>query len=262
MPQIRLGLQGYGGTGKTWAALTFPNPIVANLDRGLGAHTGRSDVIEIPFYNEAYCNSIYPNFKPTNLKDLLMIWLDKHGKKLNPEQTLVWDGNTAMQNAYHKWYTVNKVVTQNGKIDDFGEWRLKMQYYGEMLELFRVLSCHVVFISHESEKKEKDGTYRGKVKPLLTGDFDFIGYCTDWFRSHTCVKPDITKLDAAKLASWGMAQKDFQTWSDSIPGKMLYYWQTVSDDICDTKSSSLVNCPDYIPASFQYFQKYMKHIKK
>ena len=43
-PQIRLGLQGYSGTGKTWAALTFPNPIVLNLDRGLGAHTGRSDV--------------------------------------------------------------------------------------------------------------------------------------------------------------------------------------------------------------------------
>ena len=59
-PQIRLGIQGPPGSGKTWAALTFPNPVIINLDRGLGAHAGRSDVIDVPFYSGSFVDKIIP----------------------------------------------------------------------------------------------------------------------------------------------------------------------------------------------------------
>src|ERR1017187_902817 len=81
--QIRLGVQGYPGSGKTFAALTFPNPIVLNLDRGLGAHQGRSDVIEIPFYQKAFSGG-----KET-CKDKLVEWLEREGPKLTDQQTLI-----------------------------------------------------------------------------------------------------------------------------------------------------------------------------
>jgi hypothetical protein len=169
-----------------------------------------------------------------------------------------------MQNAYHKWYSMNKVVTKNGSVDDFAEWRLKTHYYGEMMELIKTLPCHVVFLAHEADKKEKDGSYRGKIKPLLTGQFgdELLTHFTDWFRAHSCTKPDLTKVDAAKLAQWSMTSKEFQEMCNTFPRNTMYFWQTSSDDICDTKCSSLVQYPEYIPASFQYFQKYMKHIKK
>ncbi len=218
-PQMRLGIQGYGGTGKTWTALTFPNPIVANLDRGLGAHTGRADVIEIPFYNDAYCRSIMPNYNTGKLKDLLQIWLSKEGKKLSPEQTLVWDGNTSMQNAYHRWYNDNRVFTSSGKEDDFAQWRLKTQFYADIVEQLKFLPCHVVYIAHEAEKKEKDGSYRGKIRPLLTGQFadELLNHFTSWFRQHASEKPSDLELRYTSPSDISVKLRD-------VEGEWPTYW--------------------------------------
>lgn len=261
-PQIRLGIQGYPGTGKTWSALTFPNPIVVNLDRGLGAHSGREDVIEVPFWDTDFCKSEMQNYTPSKLKDLLLIWLHKNGGKLTSEQTLVWDGGTTTQNAYHVWYADNRVITSSGKEDDFGSWRLKLQFFSDLCEMLKRLKCNVVYISHEVEKKEKDGTYRGKVRPLLTGGFDseIGGYFTDWFRQIATSKPtDYSTYDAAKLSKWGMTLDEFKAFVSSYPRDTVYYWRTSSDDECDCKASSLVNYPSMIPANYQHFQKWMKH---
>lgn len=262
LPQIRLGIQGYGGTGKTWSALTFPNPIVINLDRGLGAHTGREDVIEVPFHNTAFCNTVISNYNPGKLKDALLLWLHKEGKKLEPTQTLVVDGGTSIQNCYHAWYADNKVYATSGKEDDFAQWRLKAQFYADLMEQFKKLPCHVVYISHEAEKKEKDGSYRGKIRPLLTGQFadELMTHFTSWFRQMAATKPtDFTKYDAAKLASWGMSIEEFKTFVNSYPRDTVYYWRTSSDDECDCKCSDLVNFPSMIPAAYSHFQKWMKH---
>ena len=49
--QIRLGIQGAPGTGKTYAAVSFPNPIVLDLDNKLGAHKTRKDILVLPFHD-------------------------------------------------------------------------------------------------------------------------------------------------------------------------------------------------------------------
>lgn len=265
-PQIRLGLQGFPGTGKTWAALTFPNPIVINIDRGLGAHTGRSDVIEIPLWDKDYCKrtDVNPNHKDaTSLKDTIFLWLDRHGKKLTEHQTLVFDGGTGLQNAYHKYAEANPVVSAQGAYDKFAVWRLKLDYFGAICEMFKTLKCHIVYICHETEKKDVGGEYSGKLRPLLTGQFvdQLSSHFTDWFRCLTTDKVLEDKLDDKKLAMWGLSKKEFLDMQDTFPRNTVYYWQTEGDSLCDCKSSSLVNFPHYIPANYQSFSKYMKKAK-
>lgn len=263
-PQIRLGIQGYPGSGKTYAALTFPDPIVLNLDRGLGAHQGRSDVIEIPFYDIKFSGGL------DRLKDSLVVWLTTEGMKLTPQQTLVFDGCSSLENAYHKWFETNKnsFLTKAGKVDDFAEWQVKKKYFGELHEIFKTLRCDFIFISHESERADKPstvgqpGAYTGKIRPLLTGAYgDIIGRdYTDWFRQHSASKPtDYANLTKESLAKWGMnTWQEFKAMCDTFERNTIYFWQTESDDKFDGKASSLVNFPTFIPANWNNFRKYMR----
>ena len=262
-PQIRLGLQGYGGTGKTWAALTFPNPIVLNLDRGLGAHVGRSDIIEIPFYKPEFCGTL------NQLKDKLMVWLNKEARKLQPNQTLVFDGCTSLQNCYHLWFADNQssFLTKSNKVDDFAEYQVKKKYFAEIFELFKVLRCHVVFIAHEAAQRDKSttpgqpGEYTGKIRPLLSGQFndELLSHMTDWFRQHATDKPDLTQeIKQTTLNAFGMTSNEFKEFCNSLPRTTLYYWELDSNNIFDGKCSSLVNFPKYMPANYSSFMKYAR----
>jgi len=268
IPQIRLLVQGYPGTGKTWAALTFPNPVVLNLDRGLGAHTGRKDVIEVPFYDDAFVRSWSKDmsYKSSGLKDALIKWLEQEATKLTAEQTLVIDGNTGIQNAYHKWFQVNQArfLTKTGQVNDFAEWTVKKQYYGEIMEIFKTLKCHVVYICHEVDLKDKNGitgpTYSGKIRPLLTGAFgdELASHFTDCFRAHSASVPvDAPKSDVV-AKDWNMSVSDYTKWLSSFRQGTMYYWQTMSDNVFDAKASSLVNFPRYIPADFRSFETYRR----
>lgn len=266
IPQIRLGLQGFGGTGKTWAALTFPNPIVANLDRGLGAHIGREDVIEIPFYDTTYIKqNIDPNYSGGSKKDVLLKWLETNGPKLKPHQTLIWDGNTSTQNSYHVWYEANKhkFLTRDGKINEFAEWAEKTKFYSIFFDILKTLPCHVVLICHEVDKKEKTGSYVGKVRPLLTGQMgdELMTHFTDWFRQHVSSKPkDFNALTEDQLRMWKLNKDEFKAMCDTFKGESLYYWQSESDDIFDAKASSLVNAPRFMAANYSSYERFRRKL--
>ena len=270
VPQVRLLIQGFPGTGKTWGGLTFPNPVVCNLDRGLGAHFGRADVIEVPLYDAKFVRESMkkPSYNPADLKDILLKWLETEAIKLTDTQTLVVDGNTGIQNAYHKWYENNKALffTQSGQENSFKEWTVKKTYYGEVMEIFKTLKCHVVFICHEVDQKDKNGpqgpSYSGKIRPLLTGAFgDELGsHFTDVFRAHATDRPsDFSTLKADDIKkNWNMTIPEYQKWCMSFPRNTVYYWQTESDNIFDAKASSLVGHPRYVPATFESFSKYRR----
>lgn len=258
--QIRLGIQGYSGTGKTFAALTFPNPVVVNFDRGLGAHTGRSDVIEVPIYEAEFCKKIFPSFKEADLKDVALRWLTTEGMRLEPDQTLVWDGGTGTQNAYHKWYSANPVISmKSGKEDDFAEWRLKLIFMGDLMETFKKLKCHVVYISHETDKKEKNGEYLGRIRPLISGQFgdQLSSHFTDWFRQLVFDKPKKPEdVKDVTLREWGFKTiTEYMNMCNTFPGNIIYAWQTEADTVCDgCKCSSLIGQPKYIPANYTSFK--------
>lgn len=263
LTQIRLGIQGYFGTGKTYGGMSFPNPVVANIDRGLGAHIGRKDIIELPLYNKDFCKKYYSS-EPDNIKEALLQWIQKEGVKLTSNQTLVIDGLTGIESAYHTdWKKHPMISSRSGKVDDFAEWGLKIVYFNELTDLLITLNCHVILICHESEKKDK-GTneYTGKIRPLMSGQFaDKIGgKFTDWFRQHAANKPkDFNTIDVDKIKKdWGMTPVEFKAVCDTFPRNTVYYWQTESDDTFDGKCSSLVNFPKYIPANYESFRKYMR----
>jgi len=257
--QIRLGVQGYGGVGKTYSALTFPNIIVADLDRGLGAHAGRKDVIQVPFFDEQWCKKFNPNHR--FIKDTFLLWMEKEGKKLEEDQTLLIDNITQLDEAYHKWYANNPVYTKQGKEDEFAEYRLKLDFFGDVTQRLISLRCNVIALSHEFEKVDKLNESTGKIRPLMSGQFanKLSSKFTDWFRQHASSKPKLEKVDDKVLKNWGMKNiQEFQAMLDTFPRDTIYYWQLDSDDIFDGKCSSLVNYPKYLPANYENFKRFMK----
>jgi len=261
--QVRLGIQGYPGTGKTWAALTFPNPIVLNLNKGIGAHVGRKDVIEVP----------REKFKtPTEVKDNVIEWLQQVGPKLTNEQTLIFDSVTDFEVYYHLWFNANKLqlaLGSGGKVNDFAEWNFKEKVFDELFNLFQGLACDVVMITHESDQPDKPApgqaaSYSGKIRPLFTGKVkDKICHTfTDWFRQGSCGLVPDDKITPELLSDWKMTKPEFQAMQKTFPDKTLYYWLTVGDDKFDGKASSLVSPPKYMPANFSSFQKYTRKINQ
>lgn len=253
--QIRLGIQGFSGTGKTYAATSFPNPLFLNLDRGLGAHTGRANIHEIPMWDDRFLSG-----KPK--KDVLLNWLNGEAKTLENDQTLVIDGSTGVQNAFEHWMSRNPQYTKQGKEDDFAKWRIKKEFFGELSEVLKTLRCHVVYLAHESEAKDKDGGYSGKLRPLLTGQFgdEIISHYTDWYRQHAAPKPvDYSIVKPESLVAWGCKTgQEFKTICDTVNAPSIYYWQTYSDERCDCKSSSLIGQPKFLMANYETFSKYMR----
>lgn len=268
VPQIRLGLQGYPKTGKTWGALTFPQPIVLNLDRGLGAHSGREEIIDVPFYNPSYVDTIVMRgaaILPPNRKDALVKWLSTEGQKLTTSQTLVLDGGTGLQNAYHAWYACNKVIGKGGRENEFAEWGLKMDFFTEIVDLLKQLKCDCIYICHEVPNRNSYGELNGMVRPLLTGQFgdELASHFTDWFRGHVVGKPktdDEIKRFTDKIAG-GKPElvKDMMASTDK-DCESIYLWQTSGDDIAKCGSSTLVKSPKFIVANFESFNKYRRKI--
>lgn len=264
--QIRLGLQGPFKSGKTWAALSFPNPIVVNFDRGLGAHTGRSDVYEVPFYNPQFVDGIVKRSgtqAPPNRKDALLKWLATEGMKLQVNQTLVVDGQTGIQNAFEAEYNVAPIMTKSGNIDDFAIWRMKVEYFGELCEMLKALHCNVVYLCHETPDRDTKGNLNGGVRPLLTGQFaDQLGsHFTDFFRQITFAKPRTSEQTAKLKDTLRIDDAILKEWMANSSNETLYVWQTTSDEIAKCGTSSMVNAPKYIVANYISFNKY-KRIKQ
>ena len=264
--QIRLGIQGFPGTGKDWSILGtpdrlqegFPNPIILNLDRGLGAHSKCSWIHEVP---------IYLLYKRQEQKDKLIEWLDREGSKLTSNQTLIIDSLSSLEQIYHMWFKDNEsqlAVSSSGNYNNFIEWNLKEKWFNEMHVMLKSFKCDIVLLCHESERPDKPttpgqpGLYTGKIRPVLSGKFGdlIVREYTDWFRQHCATKSPDPKEETLK--NFRMTKAEFITMSNTFIGDTVYYWQTKGNDLFDAKASSLVNPPTFIPATYQSFCKYMR----
>jgi len=264
--QIRLGIQGPPGEGKTYSATTFPNPVVLNIDKGLGAHVGRKDIIEIPFWNPAFVSQWATN-KPgeaPNRRDALKKWIASEGPKLVEEQTLVIDGVTGWETAFDTEERKYPVHSSSGEENKFIFWRNKLEYFQELFESLKFLKCHVIVISHEQVERNSKGDLTGKIKPIFTGQFGdkLVSHMTDHFRMICGDKKSEDKIDENTLRAWGFKTKiEYIEMQKSFIGNAIYGWQTEGDDLFSAKAGSLVNCPKYIPATFQSFLKYKRKIQ-
>jgi AAA domain len=254
-PQIRIGLQGYAGCGKTHSSLTFPNPIVANFDRNLGAYKDRTDVMEAPFWDGKFCDSIHMRdgiANPPNRKDAFLVWLHKEGIKLTENQWLVIDSLSAIEDSYHIQYRLSPVITKKGDEQGFAEYKNKLEFFAGLMDKLRSLKCNVILNCHQSENSKKGG-----YRPLLSGGYgDKIeSNFTSWFRHFAVDKPSNDKrqefCDRFKITTSVLDE-----WIKSTDNNTIYIWQTQPDDIADCKATNLLNPPKYILAGYQNFQKY------
>lgn len=278
--QIRLGIQGPFGSGKTFAAATFPNPVFLSLDRGLLGLSGRKDIIEIPFYNASFVESIckkesetYYDLKtnrtrvtPPNRKDAIVTWLMTEATKLTKDQTLVLDNQTDLQTAYHSGYWTNPKITKGtnkgggGDIDSWAEWNQKVDWFLEIMVSLKGLRCNVVYIAHETQERDTKGNLTGQLTPLLTGQFgDQIGkHFTDWYRAHVITKPKTAEEMQKKESAMG-SRAYVEECMKSTPTtcNVMYLWQTQTDELVNCKTT-LVDVPKYVIANASVFNKYKR----
>ena len=268
-PQIRLGIQGPPGSGKTYAALTFPNPIVLDFDNNLGVHVGRKDVTVVPFFNPTYIWEVlkvsnepfqkgnFPrndNKRPANRRDALLKWLREHGNKLTTEQTLVLDSWTSVQNSFHEQQDMEPEYTNKNTINEYAPWQNKLRYSAEVCKLLEGLTCHVVVTFHEfCERDPKSGELIEKYRPLMQGKFvaEIAGHFTDFFRQ--VVVPQKKKNgDLVKISAPPSSSELY-----SLSCDREFFWQIRQDEECDPKCGmTKVGSWKYLPANFQSFVAY------
>lgn len=267
--QIRLGIQGPAFSGKTTSSLTFPHPLVGSFDRKVNAHTHRSDVINVPFYDGEFCDKIIKRNglqTPPNRRDAFLKWLGTEALKLSPEQSLIVDNSTGVEEAFHTQYQLAPVISKQGEVDSFAEWRHKIDFFGDLHTAFKALKCNVIYITHEAPDRDKKGELNGKIRPLLTGQAGdkLQGNFTDWFASITIAKPS-TEDQKKKLKDWAkIDDATLQEWIDSVPQghQTIYLWQTTSDELRQCGTTTLHNCPKFVLATYSTFNKYRKQITK
>lgn len=270
--QVRLGLQGMPGTGKTHASTTFKDPLFISFNRGLASHVGRQDIIEVPFWDGAFCDKIEKRAglqMPPARKDALVKWLQANAGKLTTRQTVIFDGSNDIEFEYHRWWHQNKenYITQSGDIDGFKEWRLKIDYFGEIMSYIKEIKSDVIYIIHESPDRNEKGILNGYVRPLLTGQYQdtLVGNFSDWYRCHSFAKPAnpeaVTKCKEFFTKSMGYPVTDatLAEWIKSTPEDhhAFYLWQTQSDNIFKAKCS-LIGAPKFILANYKTFNQYKR----
>lgn len=275
--QFRVGIQGRPKTGKTHSAVvTFPDPIVVSFDRGLRSFLGLK-IIEVPFYDDKYVDLICPRIPPlvyvdirdnktrnlpANRKDALVKWLGETGPKLTRKQTLVLDGGTGIQAAYHTQYWVQPQITKGGEIQSYAEYKMKIDYFTEIMFLLKSLNCNVVYLTHEYDDVDKQGNKTGRNRPLLSGQFEheLASHFTDWFRALVFDKPENTSEAFNKFkAFFSLDIVTAQEWIKSTPPecKSIFVWQTQPDSKAEC-GTSLFGAPKYILARYDSLLKYQR----
>lgn len=233
--QIRCALQGDTGSGKTFSALTFPNPVVADLDNNLTAHKHRSDIIRLPFKDNVWIKSWFP-FDEKRIKfpirDSLLKWISTEGMKLEKDQSFLLDSWTTTQDAFDQQTILEPVLTKSGGIDEFAFWDRKQDYSRELLGYLAQMKCHVIVTFHQQETRTGQGELLGKTEPLMQGKFvKKLGlYFTEWYQC--VVEPVLDPTDKKKIIS------------------NKYFWKTKSTNEVNLKSR-MTNCPMLIEPNFK-----------
>lgn len=252
--QLRIALQGYGGTGKTTSALTFPNPVVLDIDNSADKHNTQAVGIDtknvhvLPFYDQSFLDEIKPR---GNLRDVFRTWIEKHASLFAPEQTLVLDSWTFLQDAFDKQTDLEPVYTKKGEIDEFAFWARKQDYARDILNALQRVKCNVIVIFHETVERDNNGRLTGKVTPLMQGRFadKLLNYFTYWFRQIAMEKSIEEKLAKDMQITVEALKRicDFST------NNSMYTWQTQTTTIANCKSK--IPFQRFVPAHYKIFQE-------
>lgn len=183
---FRVGLQGRPKTGKTWSALTFPNPFVIDIDNNIPRnHPAFGLVQTAPIWNEDWTKQHFPRAGGVK-HHIVGQWLATEGRKFGTNQTLILDSITLLGNYFDAYYQNNPVYSSKGVLDKWFAWREKIRFFTDLHDTIKSLKCHFVAIVHETNDYDDEGTVIG-IKPLLTGAYgdQLAGQYCEWFRQVT-----------------------------------------------------------------------------
>lgn len=170
---VRLGLQGFPGTGKTTSAMTFPNLFAVDFDHKLPDNTPSA-----PFWNADFVDSLIPRTKqydktkpgyPPNRRDAFDKWLRDNHSKFEPEQTLLIDSYTMLDAAFHAQMDAEPILNKQGEINALAGWGFKLTYLARIFEMIKSCRCNVVMTFHETEKTDANGDVLNKLRPVMQG---------------------------------------------------------------------------------------------
>lgn len=238
---IRLGIQGPSGSGKSWSALTFPNPLVLNFDNCLEAFATRADIKEVPFYDAEWVNKQLPAAvgKPPRRKDLLLKWLSTEGIKIPPGNTVIIDSWTTLQAAFDEYKNAHPTINTKGDEDGFAFWGAKKDFSQEVYGYIRAMKCNVVVLFHELQTRDPaTGQLLTKIQPLMQGSF-------------------VNELKIPFPNFFRML--DIEKMKDGKEVGCEYFWQVKSDKNFSAKTSlDIPNNVFQVKADYSIFEQYRR----
>lgn len=226
------GLQGAPNSGKTTAALTFPNVKAADYDKKLPPG--------IPcweFWNDDFIHELMGTAPPTrpNRRDALIVFIDNIATTLTEDDTLLLDSWTMVMNEFDQkadeepteYYTKKSNYTE---VDGWAIGAHRITYSAKVFQKLKKLKCRVVVTFHEQDERSKEGNYTGRKKPLVSGQFadQLAGHCGNFFRQ-------------------------------GFHKELGYCWKVKSDDDFDAVISPRFKIPEgtiYIPAYYNELMKF------
>lgn len=224
------GFQGAPNSGKTTAALKFPNPLVLDFDKKLPPN-----VPSIPFWNPDFVNKITPCAIRPNRRDALKRWLKEARQLIDPGTTLILDSFTRVNAEFdlHAEADPTPYLSKSGNVDGFEIYRQKLLYCHTIFEYLQALPCAVIVTFHEQVDRDEKGNLTGKMRPLVTGQFgdQVAGLFSNFFR---CACKEVN-------------------------GQLVYTWQIRSNNLFNAVRSPAFNFPPSlieIPAEYSELQKY------
>jgi len=189
-PQTRLFLVGPPKFGKTWSALTFPNPFVVDFDNGLTASELRDRKIPFaPFYSMDYIKN---TIKQQNKTNALNWFLQNEATKFTAEQTLIFDSVSTIGDAVAEDLEKQTPISKTGEKDGFWFWKMWSLWWNGFCTKMIDLKCNVVVIAHEQEIRDSETGKLLSYKWILKGqDFSprMPQFFTDVFRQVKTTKP-------------------------------------------------------------------------
>ncbi|HTH21272.1 MAG TPA: AAA family ATPase [Nitrososphaeraceae archaeon] len=262
---LRLGIQGWSGTGKTFAACTFPNILVLDWDGkldGVRRHPLFKDkvILSVPFYDSAFCAELADKLKQrknspsdaVNRRDPFRYWLKTEGKKLDREQIVFFDSWTAWQRSMDQQIALEPVISEkSNKIDDRAPWAAKLKFSSEVYDDLSSLPCGLIVSFHEFRSQGVKGELIDKVRPLQSGQFQaqIPSIFSNYFRQHAYSGVDsISKIGSTLTAAQYTDPKGRTKYTEFV-------WQTISDDDTDI-ICAYPDMPAYVPAHWQSLKNF------
>ena len=236
IPQVRMGLIGTPGTGKTTAALTFPNPIVLDFDR-----ICPPGALSIPFYDRDTRRKWLKAKSAIDYgpRDGLIDFLKYEAPKFGPETTLIVDSWTSFMNMFDTWQEANKESiywsVKKNEVDGRALHGDRLTLAVEFATAIKELRCNIIVTMHEIIERDKDGNPLSSIKPIMKGQFadQMALHLTAFFR----------QLQSPKWA-----------------GNSGYYWKVKPDDVFKPKTPHGFKVPELgaIDATYEAYRRQFK----